>query len=154
MNEQENNAESDGIIIWIHKWIRNRGLMRRKSYCFKFIVSRGISGNWCRDILRGGNVFNKIRTDNDIKNHFYSTLRRSLRRLNKFIGEKNSTTQMREIKPSVLSTIMNYIYELENNIETNIVDSLKGISFHKWIDLPYLIFEFSNYKPVKSKVKL
>ena len=26
------------------------------------------------------------RTDNDIKNHFYSTLRRSLRRLNKIIG--------------------------------------------------------------------
>lgn len=78
--------------------------------------------------MRGGNVFYKIRTDNDIKNHFYSTLRRSLRRLNKFIGEKNSTTQMREIKPSVLSTIMNYIYGQENSIETNIVDSLKGIS--------------------------
>ena len=66
--------------------------------------------------LRQVIFFNKIRTDNDIKNHFYSTLRRSLRRLNKFIGEKNSTTQMREIKPSVLSTIMNYIYEQENNI--------------------------------------
>lgn len=51
------------------------------------------------------------RTDNDIKNHFYSTLRRSLRRLNKILGEKNSTSQMREIKPSVLSTIMNYLYE-------------------------------------------
>lgn len=38
---------------------------------------------------------NLFSTDNDIKNHFYSTLRRSLRRLNKIVGEKNSTTQMR-----------------------------------------------------------
>ena len=39
--------------------------------------------------------FQIIRTDNDIKNHFYSTLRRSLRRLNKSMGKKNSTEQMR-----------------------------------------------------------
>ena len=51
------------------------------------------------------------RTDNNIKNHFYSTLRRSLRRLNKVIGEKNSTLQMREIKPSVLTIILNFIYD-------------------------------------------
>jgi hypothetical protein len=63
-------------------------------------------------------VLNLIsRTDNDIKNHFYSTLRRSLRRLNKILGEKNSTSQMREIKPSVLSTIMNYLYEQEHGLE-------------------------------------
>lgn len=31
-----------------------------------------------------------FRTDNSIKNHFYSTLRRSLRRLNKCLGDKNS----------------------------------------------------------------
>jgi hypothetical protein len=77
-----------------------------------------------------------------------------LRRLNKFIGEKNSTTQMREIKPSVLSTIMNYIYEQESSIESNIVNSLKGTQYSYLIDLPYLIFEFSNYKPVKSRLKI
>lgn len=32
------------------------------------------------------------RTDNAIKNHFYSTLRRSLRRINKMIGDKNSNS--------------------------------------------------------------
>lgn len=48
------------------------------------------------------------RTDNSIKNHFYSTLRRSLRRLNKFVGSKNSTSLMREIKPNVLSRILDY----------------------------------------------
>ena len=53
---------------------------------------------------------NSYRTDNDIKNHFYSTLRRSLRRLNKILGQRNSTSQMREIKPSVLTTIMSFNY--------------------------------------------
>ena len=49
-----------------------------------------------------------FRTDNAIKNHFYSTLRRSLRRLNKFLGSKNSTSLMRDIKPCVLSKILDY----------------------------------------------
>lgn len=45
------------------------------------------------------------RTDNSIKNHFYSTLRRSLRRINKLLGDKNSTAQVKDIKPGVLSKI-------------------------------------------------
>lgn len=35
---------------------------------------------------------------------------------------------MREIKPSVLSTIMNYLYEQEHGIENELYRSLKGIS--------------------------
>lgn len=58
---------------------------------------------------------NLFRTDNAIKNHFYSTLRRSLRRLNKFLGSKNSTSLMRDIKPSVLSKIFDST--LLNNID-------------------------------------
>ena len=34
------------------------------------------------------------RTDNSIKNHFYSTLRKSLRRINKYLGDKNSNTSL------------------------------------------------------------
>jgi hypothetical protein len=48
---------------------------------------------------------NKFRTDNAIKNYFYSTIRRSLRRIGKFVGSKNSTEQMKKIKPSTLSKI-------------------------------------------------
>jgi hypothetical protein len=44
-----------------------------------------------------------FRTDNSIKNHFYSTIRRSLRRICKLLGNKNSTSQLRSIKPSILS---------------------------------------------------
>ena len=49
------------------------------------------------------------RTDNDIKNHFYSMLRRSLRRINKLLGRKNSTQKIKVIKPSVLSKIFGNI---------------------------------------------
>ena len=47
------------------------------------------------------------RTDNAIKNHFYSTLRKSLRRINKILGSTNSTIQMRSIKPCILSQVLN-----------------------------------------------
>jgi myb proto-oncogene protein len=47
-----------------------------------------------------------LRTDNSIKNHFYSTIRRCLRRINKLQGEKNSTLKMRSLKPYVLSKIL------------------------------------------------
>lgn len=50
-------------------------------------------------------VSNLSRTDNSIKNHFYSTIRRSLRRINKELGDKNSTAQVKDIKPGVLSKI-------------------------------------------------
>ena len=45
------------------------------------------------------------RTDNSIKNHFYSTIRRCLRRMSKLVGSKNSTIKMRNVKPSTLSTV-------------------------------------------------
>lgn len=45
------------------------------------------------------------RTDNDVKNHFYSMLRRSLRRINKLLGKRNSTQKIKMIKPAVLSKV-------------------------------------------------
>ena len=60
---------------------------------------------------KNGNKWTEIakmfegRTDNDIKNHFYSMLRRSLRRINKLLGRRNSTQRIKVIKPSILSKI-------------------------------------------------
>lgn len=79
-------------------------------------------------------LINSYRTDNDIKNHFYSTLRRSLRRLNKILGQRNSTSQMREIKPSVLTTIMSFNYGNANKLKTESVEGgngIKGTQFSK-----------------------
>eukprot|EP01017_Pseudomicrothorax_dubius_P040169 TRINITY_DN6248_c0_g1_i3.p1 TRINITY_DN6248_c0_g1~~TRINITY_DN6248_c0_g1_i3.p1 ORF type:complete len:355 (+),score=50.82 TRINITY_DN6248_c0_g1_i3:157-1221(+) len=46
------------------------------------------------------------RYENSIKNHFYSLLRRSLRRLIKHIGEKRSTEKIKSIKPGVLAKLI------------------------------------------------
>lgn len=46
------------------------------------------------------------RTDNDVKNHFYSTVRRALRRLDKHFGFKDSTKKMRSLKPAALTYLL------------------------------------------------
>lgn len=46
------------------------------------------------------------RSDNCIKNYFYSTLRRGLRRLNKFIVDERDRLKMRQIKPLLLHKII------------------------------------------------
>ena len=57
---------------------------------------------------------NEFRTDNAIKNHFYSSIRRSLRRINKILGSKNSTVKMRNVKPAVLSAIFSIVDKEED----------------------------------------
>jgi hypothetical protein len=97
------------------------------------------------DAVEGQVGMGLCRTDNNIKNHFYSTLRRSLRRLNKLLGEKNATHQMREIKPSILTIILKFIYdnqELNENNTTELIDELRGINYDD-LGLPKLIFEFA-----------
>lgn len=45
------------------------------------------------------------RTDNSVKNHFYSTVRRALRRLDKHFGFRDSTKKMRSLKPAALTLL-------------------------------------------------
>jgi hypothetical protein len=88
------------------------------------------------------------RTDNSIKNHFYSTLRRSLRRINKSLGDKNSTAQVKDIKPGVLSKIMSVTEKastghsiLDENVR-RLITVAKG--------LEETLLEYANYKPTKK----
>lgn len=114
-----------------------------------FKAHREFGNKWKQisKLLTGRYVYHLFRTDNAIKNHFYSTLRRSLRRLNKFLGSKNSTSLMRDIKPSVLSKIMDYSV-LNNFDRSSLHAEFQGT--HSFIkDLPTLLFEFSYFKPVK-----
>jgi hypothetical protein len=65
-------------------------------------ISHSKLGNRWKDIakiIRG-------RTDNSVKNHFYSTVRRSLRRLDKHFGFKDSTKKMRSLKPAALTLLL------------------------------------------------
>lgn len=52
---------------------------------------------------------------------------------------------MREIKPSVLSTIMNHIYDHAHLQDDDLLRTLR--------DLPSLIFDFANFKPVKNNLR-
>ena len=72
----------------------------------RLISDGGANGKILQDSYKQGICFHNARTDNSVKNHFYSTLRRSLRRINKFLGFKNSTNQMRLIKPSILCQLI------------------------------------------------
>lgn len=97
-----------------------------------------------------------IRTDNFIKNHFYSTIRRSLRRINKELGDKNSrlnadigTEQVKNIKPGVLSKIFTF----SNTDPSSATDenTLKMINISKYLD--DCLVKYSNYKPSKKNKK-
>jgi hypothetical protein len=48
----------------------------------------------------------RLRTDNSIKNHFYSTVRKFLRTISKVKSEGSTGITMKSIKPSVLSKIV------------------------------------------------
>eukprot|EP01017_Pseudomicrothorax_dubius_P006949 TRINITY_DN1208_c0_g1_i2.p1 TRINITY_DN1208_c0_g1~~TRINITY_DN1208_c0_g1_i2.p1 ORF type:complete len:494 (-),score=146.62 TRINITY_DN1208_c0_g1_i2:740-2221(-) len=86
------------------------------------------------------------RTDNAIKNHFYSTLRRSLRRINKQLGDKNSTAQVKDIKPGVLSKIFSLS---EQNASETTDDDLRRLIEHSK-GLEECLLSFASYKPTKK----
>lgn len=47
-----------------------------------------------------------FRTDNSIKNHFYCTLRKAIRRVNRFLSEAPERWKVREFTSSLLSKII------------------------------------------------
>jgi transcriptional activator Myb len=93
----------------------------------------------------------RIRTDNAIKNYFYSTIRRSLRRMGKFVGSKNSTEQMKKIKPSTLSRIFAASSELvaDEKLEA---EEAKLIAYirENCESVREEIVQFTNYKPRRN----
>ncbi len=90
-----NNVDNAGIITFLQLFPKIHGLFKNKISFLNFIDSKEISGKTYQNNSLAGKLIFLFRTDNDLKNHFYSTLRKSLRRLNKSLGEKNSTSQMR-----------------------------------------------------------
>lgn len=89
------------------------------------------------------------RSDNAIKNHFYSTIRKSLRRITKFLGSKDGTAKVRKIKPATLSKIFQTISE----------DSPSQSSSPSYLDpksreIAYHLINFSRWKLLDSRKRV
>ena len=103
-------------------------------------------------ILAGKVLKFKFRTDNSIKNYFYSTIRRSLRRIGKFLGSKNSTEQMKDIKPSTLSKIFAADNELviDEEGQSEEENSLVRYILENSDVIRDSIVKFTSYKPKRN----
>ncbi len=72
-----------------------------------------------------GTYTKQCRSDSDVKNHFYAVIRKCLRRMSKMFGQKNSTQKIKNIKPTVLSRLLedksdsmakcNNLYKIESS---------------------------------------
>lgn len=66
------------------------GLLKKMNLSISSIISSETSGPLLQIILRAGTLCYNHRTDNCIKNHFYSRLRKGLRKVNKLIEDSYS----------------------------------------------------------------
>lgn len=99
---------SDGITNFVLNWTNVLGVKINNNNFSKPIESMEIDGFKFQNNSEEGNFYHYFRTDNSIKNHFYSTIRRSMRRICKLLGNRNSTSKLRDIRPSVLSEIFEF----------------------------------------------
>lgn len=56
--------------------------------------------------LKGRYIYKLFRTDNSVKNQYYSTIRKALRRICKILGAQSSTSKIKKIKPNELSKLI------------------------------------------------
>lgn len=110
--ETANNADK-GFYFWnlgtrqsynLHLFISS-GRNNKKNWCTNFMTKLEINGPWSLKKWKEGKSRNYWRTDNCVKNHFYSNLRKAIRKLNKAISD-NFRSEIKEIRPIVLYKII------------------------------------------------
>ena len=82
----ENNVVKDGTIIFHLPFQKFHGAQKKRLNFSNDIEIKATNGKTFQNNSLAGKILIYPRTDNDLKNHFYSTLRKSLRRLNKSLG--------------------------------------------------------------------
>jgi len=73
----------DGTTTWTRRSKRIRFHRKRRPKYFNFISVTVINGQKLQNFLMAGNNDYYFRSDNCIKNYYYSTLRKHLRKINK-----------------------------------------------------------------------
>lgn len=73
------------------------------------------------------------RTDNNLKNFFYSSLRRAIRQINYFVGHYKKKSNIKPFKQSILTKILNISdqkYRQKLDIKSNKADDLAQSTFY------------------------
>lgn len=110
------------------RWINNLSPLLNKN---KWTSSE--SQELFRQYLQNGNRWKNIssifsgRTDNAVKNQFFSVIRKSLRTMNKFLGNSCNTSMINRIRPKILAELLSPDYR--NEIHSNLVHKFAFTSF-------------------------
>ena len=81
----------DGTTTWTPLFLKNPGRYKNRKQCLKRIKNTATNGLILLTNSKEGTFLKYFRTDSDVKNHFYSIIRKCLRRVSKMVGQKNST---------------------------------------------------------------
>jgi len=85
------------------------GLTNNNNWFSNYTTNSVTSGRWSPNIFTPSFFFNNFseKSDNSVKNHFYSRLRKSLRKLNKIIlAEFKKQRLYKELKPNVIYKVI------------------------------------------------
>ncbi len=81
------------------------GIMGNSKSCSSYIANLAISGQSLANNCLTSKMLLTLRSDNEVKNHLYSKLRKALRKLNKVIKE-NFKKEFKEIKQNLIYKII------------------------------------------------
>ena len=107
----------DSTTTWICKSVSASGRLRRSSCFLNCMMSGEIDGPPSLGKSPEGNKCFNGRTDNCVKNHFYSYLRKSMKTINSLIRSFMRKTT-REIKSTIVTKIISIIEMYHQNLNS------------------------------------
>lgn len=98
-------ADPGTTITWMTKYPKLNGLPKRTKLSYSFTTSWETDGHSLHVKLREGTKLHKYRTDNCVKNRFYSRFRRSIRNVNELI-KIFWKKKFKQLKPTFISKVI------------------------------------------------
>lgn len=132
-----NNAVNGGLTSWMHQIDPelNRTGWSREENVKLFALQKSLKSHWKKiaENFHG-------RTDNSIKNQFFSVVRKALRKICKALGKVANTLVVNRIKPKVLSEFLALDLEFqiegkEENMKVDVSSLVQKFAFTKYQEL-------------------